>query len=525
MSEEWEEEYEGDSEAGMFRGLSIPSTGVILQSSMSVMFYAVVISISFYCVLAIYAAFFGPKDAVDAYGNKQGSKKKQKDNAAFKEYGGGNGPVEEESGLLGKVVGSVFKQFESAPPPPEPVSFTTTISCIPFGCPPARMAGAYSIDPATGVGFLYGGFDEKGFRDDMYAFDTGDAEWRLMPKREGEASPGPRVHVRMAATNGYLVLFGGSTQQADATDDLYVMDTRSKPAAWAKIDVLSSPESPTPKPRFGHSMCSFGAYVVIFGGLDSTETYLNDMWVIDTKDWDSAEKGFSWQYVQPKGSYWPKARDSHCMCASGNKLVLFGGYDGISSKVIAPGQIEVYDFAAMEWTAAVTCGTEPSAGPNCAVIPLGNTGRVCTITESNGGIFNAMHVLDMEEKPMQWSTVNFDWKGDWTMIPGLRLHFMAAYDEREGLVYVFGGKASGDDGMLHDTLICCNMADAAGIVPEEEGEEGEGEEEVEEGEEAGDLGEEGWAKSREEVQQAMKGTYLPGANRFSPGPAKTKKTQ
>ena len=174
------------------------------------------------------------------------------------------------------------------------------------------------------------------YRSDMYAFDTGDCEWREMGMPDPskyELSPGQRVHVRMTVANRFLVMFGGSTPSSECTDDLYVIDTKIKPWEWIRMPAPKDDDaSPAPKPRFGHSICSYGTYVVIFGGLGENSIYLNDMWVIDTKDWEGDE-GFSWQYVNPGGSYWPKGRDSHSMCAVRNTLVLFGGYDGVSPKV------------------------------------------------------------------------------------------------------------------------------------------------------------------------------------------------
>jgi len=182
---------------------------------------------------------------------------------------------------------------------------------------------------------------------------------------------------------------------------------------------------------------------------------------------------------------------------------------------VPPGTIEMYDFAKQEWSQGATCGREPHAGPNCSAVALGDSGKVAVVSESNGGIFNQITVLDTDAVPMQWSNVQFDWRGDWTMVPGLRFFFCTAYDEQEGLIYVFGGKASGDDGMIHDTVVCANMRDAAGITEAEES----GEEE-EEQETMGD----GWkgAKTNEEVKEAMRGTYLPGSERFANSPRKKK---
>ena len=90
-------------------------------------------------------------------------------------------------------------------------------------------------------------------------------------------------------------MFGGSTPGSDCTDDLYVMDTRGEPRGWVNMSGGGEDGgAPAPKPRYAHSMCAYGTYVVIFGGRGDSGIYLNDMWVVDTADLEG-EKGFSWQ--------------------------------------------------------------------------------------------------------------------------------------------------------------------------------------------------------------------------------------
>ena len=72
-----------------------------------------------------------------------------------------------------------------------------------------------------------------------------------------------------------------------------------------------------------------------------------------------------------------------------------------------------------------------------------------------------MNVLDVGATPMVWSTVKFDWHGDWTMIPGQRDFFSSVFDTIEGMMYVFGGRGGGEEGILHNTLICANFREVS----------------------------------------------------------------
>ena len=97
--------------------------------------------------------------------------------------------------------------------------FKADISCVPFGCPDARMAAGFAIDQETGAAFLYGGYDEEregGFLQDLHYYDTGKFQWKKISGNkglmDGAVTPGKRVHVRMACANKMLCLFGGSTE-------------------------------------------------------------------------------------------------------------------------------------------------------------------------------------------------------------------------------------------------------------------------------------------------------------------------
>ncbi|GMH98769.1 hypothetical protein TrVE_jg8857 [Triparma verrucosa] len=464
-------------------------------------------------ILWIGLAVFGPKPkSASSYESGVESFKDYKARAQANEE-------DEESGVFTSVTKTLRKalNIESEPEPDPIKTYTAPISCVPFGCPGARLAAGFCMDQETGAAFLYGGMDEDGYRGDMHFYDTGKFNWKNVELgAEGMLDPGKVVHVRMACTNKFLCMFGGSNEKLDYTDNLFVMDVGKSPLEWVKIDQGAEDEedlAPRPQPRFGHAMCAAGPYVVVFGGVGENETYLNDMWLLDTQN------NFSWQYVKPGGNYWPKARDSHAITElpGQNKMLLFGGYDGVSDIVVPPGILEIYDFGEQTWSEVPTCGQGPPAGANVSAHALGNSGRLVTIVDVNGGIFNQMHVCDMNQSVWQWSELELDWRGDWTMIPGQRTYLSSCYDSLEGMIYVFGGKGGGSSGMLHNTLVCINCQEPAGI----EDEVAEVEEEFDEGGEEPDP-----ARTPEQVRDAIKGSFLPGSARFkskSGGSAKKKK--
>jgi len=186
---------------------------------------------------------------------------------------------------------------------------------------------------------------------------------------------------------------------------------------------------------------------------------------------------------------------------------LFGGYDGVSQRIIPKGEIEIYDFTKKEWRCEVVCGPEPTPGAGNAIHTLGDTQKVVVITSNSAGIFNQMDVLDLKQKPMTWSRVKFDWHGDWTMIPGQRDFFSSVFDSTEGRMYVFGGRGGGDEGILHNTLICANFADHMDFPePEIDEDQENAYEEKEEGELSNND------PQRMDMKQARH--VLPGADRM-----------
>ena len=384
------------------------------------------------------------------------------------------------------------------------VTVAMSVSNMPFNCPDERMAAGCAFDAQKGCMYVYGGLGTAEYLKTLHRYDSSSYEWQDV--KRGRDDPGGRVHVKMVVSGKKLVMFGGSTAESDFSDDLFVMDVSGDGAAtkgWVK---KSKFEGEVPKGRYGHSMVSFGSYghVIVFGGLGEGNIYLNDMWILDTR-----LTHCSWEYVKPKGDFWPKAREGHAACVPEGLgcMVLLGGFNG-SYDVSQPGVIEVFDFETFSWSQKPTCGEYPPKGSNGDIFDLWNgCGKLAAISESNGGIFNQVHVLDVGVKPWCWSEVQLDWKGDWTMIPGQRSYFSSCYDPHQAVMYVFGGKSgtAGGEGMLHGTLVCVNAAEVAGIDLGE----GEGEEEVVENNQGG-IGE----GQVDFGENNNRGTTLPGQDRY-----------
>jgi len=96
---------------------------------------------------------------------------------------------------------------------------------------------------------------------------------------------------------------------------------------WRKIEGLNAP-----LPRFCHSLASFGAFCVVFGGSRDSSTSYNDLHIVDLSPFlsttDTEDPGTAalvhWVPVHALGEP-PSIRNGHSMVCFGNKFVVFGG--------------------------------------------------------------------------------------------------------------------------------------------------------------------------------------------------------
>lgn len=98
---------------------------------------------------------------------------------------------------------------------------------------------------------------------------------------------------------------------------------------WKKITT----QGDVPPPRSGQSMCQFGKYIFLFGGIDfENEAIYNDLYMLNIGSNLSPRlivlETWNWKYVGEAGEEIP-ARNSHILCAININdlpyLVLFGG--------------------------------------------------------------------------------------------------------------------------------------------------------------------------------------------------------
>ncbi|CAG8584491.1 8279_t:CDS:2 [Paraglomus occultum] len=175
--------------------------------------------------------------------------------------------------------------------------------------------------------------------------------------------PPPLVGASTTTVGTELYLFAGRlVSSRRMTNDLYVLDLTT--FVWRKIE---SKEDETPKARYFHSANQYKKAIIFFGGMGYSKTANDGLCVLDdinvfdteTQSWQSPE-------VVPSAIL-PKPRYAHLAAIAGDKLVVVGGQDMTNVYI---EEINVYDIEERTWTSSRSfekhCGAYRSIAISCA---------------------------------------------------------------------------------------------------------------------------------------------------------------
>ena len=135
-----------------------------------------------------------------------------------------------------------------------------------------------------------------------------------------ENRPKPRSCHTLTVIGSNCFLFGGLTDglvkevedpsdedgdSAKPSNEVFKLDLTSKNnMEWKEIQI----KGPKPLPRWRHTMTVFeNTQILLFGGFNSTEHRLNDVWVLDT---------ISFTWMQPNAKHNIEATSSNCQLSN-----------------------------------------------------------------------------------------------------------------------------------------------------------------------------------------------------------------
>ena len=215
---------------------------------------------------------------------------------------------------------------------------------------PKERAAHAAASNDNGQMAIYGGSTTSGgLADDfLYIFslnkkDESEGKWEKI-KTIGP-TPGGRYGHSLTYLNPYFVLFGGNFNP-NLSNEIWIINinNNNKESQWIKINYINDKDN-IPVERLYHSseVCNYGKYknkLIIFGGRDSKNRPLNDLWALDIKD-DNGE----WTRILPNKNDNNKennaltSRINHTMLFYDNYLIILGG----KSQTLNPIPIEVFD--------------------------------------------------------------------------------------------------------------------------------------------------------------------------------------
>ena len=222
---------------------------------------------------------------------------------------------------------------------------------------PKERAAHAAASNEKGQMAIYGGSTTTGglAEDILYLFslnikDENEGEWKKI-KTKGD-TPGERYGHSLTYLSPYFVLFGGNFNP-NLSNDVWIININENTDyyQWIKINYINDKDN-MPIERLYHSseMCNYGKYknkLIIFGGRNSKNIPLNDLWCLDIKD----NKG-EWIKLFPnnnnnednKNKNILTPRLNHTMLFYDNLLIILGGKSSSSS----PVPIEVFDIESNE---------------------------------------------------------------------------------------------------------------------------------------------------------------------------------
>ena len=213
--------------------------------------------------------------------------------------------------------------------------------------PQERAAHAAAIDENS-VMMIYGGSTKNGglAEDEIWLLylnegKEGEGEWKKY-QMNNEISPGPRYGHSLNYIKPYFILFGGNFNPS-LSNEVWIVNINEKIGKWTKINFKNDV---APCPRLYHTClkCNFGknsGNLIIFGGRDSNENPLNDIWILSLN-----ENTWSWNKGIIKNNDEIISRYNHSMVFYNELMIILGGRGNHSNNIALP--IEVYNTETYE---------------------------------------------------------------------------------------------------------------------------------------------------------------------------------
>ena len=232
-----------------------------------------------------------------------------------------------------------------------------------------------------------------------------------------------------------VLLFGGSSGYSFG-NDLWALNLGGSPS-WTLLVTIGT----RPSPRSGAGMVYDPAAdrLWLFGGSDTTETTLNDVWSLPL-----GVEPLAWAQVSPSGAP-PAARAyvSATLDSLNGRLLIYGGAQTVDNEGPPSGMLsDVWSLnlsGSPAWTALTPTGAAPSARAAAQMTWDGAAQRLVVFGGFDGSaMLNDLHQMSLSGSPA-WSTLSA-----LGTPPQGRAVAPAIWDPLAGRMVVYGGIGDGD---------------------------------------------------------------------------------
>jgi hypothetical protein len=293
----------------------------------------------------------------------------------------------------------------------ENAEWVATPKAPPFGASPHAVVATRTVDPWLTVDSDSSFTSSEAETPDGTAL-LARAEMAWRERARSSDVPEARVWGKLAydSRRGRVVLFGGYDASNIYLQSLWEWDGRS----WER----KSPPGSKPTARYGHGLAydAWRGRVVLYGGSDGVAR--QDLW-----EWD----GTRWEQ-RPLSGPLPPVRE-HSMVAydlARKRLVLFGGYNGVSGPLA-----DLWEWDGARWEQRTPAGPKPSARSGHALGYDPVRSRVVLF----GGWANGANVADLWE----WDGTAWEQKSPSGVSPPPGSELTFTFDTQRSRLLLVGG--------------------------------------------------------------------------------------
>lgn len=207
---------------------------------------------------------------------------------------------------------------------------------------PTRRSG-HTIIVRNDKLYLFGGEDlNRDIYNDLFEFDLFNFTWRRLTVKNNHNRPSHRDgHSAVYYPKlDVMIIFGGQSEKY--CNDTHVLDFKS--SCWRPINAFGD----VPCGRYYHSGVLHGDSMIVFGGEKRMDTYLNDLYILDLKD-------YCWTRIDSNEQDIPGKRYNHSACIYDSKMFIFGGYGG----KVRYNDLWQFDINTKVWKLVDCCGEIP----------------------------------------------------------------------------------------------------------------------------------------------------------------------